>query len=207
MSWIVLLSLSHALAAPLTVDGASAEARIALSSVRAAAAELPESDERTELFARLDTLELRLGALERTALGTSSQPVMALVPRNGALVGVPVDTRSTDVRGRGPRQHTALGTIDVGTRPIADVLQQVEAESFADGRLRIIRTAAQSRWFTAAQVRQILLALDFSEERIEAGRILYPRVVDIENWSVVYGAFDFKGDAQRLEETLPPRAK
>jgi hypothetical protein len=179
------------------VDSAAAEARIALSSVRSAAAELPEGPDRDELFARIEALSDRLDGLAAAARAAEGERLQALVPRNGALVGVPVDVgpRPEPVRAATPGRG-------IPSSSISALLRSLETEAFAEGRRRVLEEAAQTRWFTAAQVRRILETLDFSEERVEAGVLLHPRVVDPDSWGTVYGAFDFPSDAQRLRDRL-----
>ncbi len=186
---------TQAASAQADVDAAASEARIALSSVRAAAAAMPDSPERDELQARIDRLADQLDGLARAARSASAGQLTALVPRSGALVSVPVDARSQDVVARAPGQGLPASSI-------ADLVHALETEAFADGRARQLEAAARSRWFTAAQVRRLLEALDFSEERVNAGVLLHPRVVDPQNWDTVYGAFDFPGDADRLRQQL-----
>jgi hypothetical protein len=202
------LILGVGLAAPLrsaearppsssNVDSAAAEARIALSSVRSAAAELPEGPERDELFARIGALSDRLDSLAAAARASEGERLQALVPRNGALVRVPVDVGPTPP----PVRATTPGR-GIPSSSIFALLRSLETEAFAEGRRRVLEDAARTRWFTAAQVRRILEALDFSEERVEAGVLLHPRVVDPDSWGTVYGAFDFPSDAQRLRDRL-----
>ena len=61
-----------------------------------------------------------------------------------------------------------------------------------------IENGAKYRYFTSAQVGQIIDQLPFGAEKVEAGVMLYPRVLDKANWHVVYDGFDFRVDARNL---------
>lgn len=78
----------------------------------------------------------------------------------------------------------------------------VQGEDFSDGKLALLRSAAADRWFSADQVRQLVQGLSFGSDKVEAAAILYPRVADIQNWYLVYDAFDYDSDKQALRERV-----
>ena len=82
---------------------------------------------------------------------------------------------------------------------------ELEAAFGDDDRLAILRLRAPYYYFTAVQVRSLVETLWFSDGRIEALRILAPRLADPQNASVVYGAFPFSSDRRRAQRILEGR--
>ncbi|NOY25132.1 MAG: DUF4476 domain-containing protein [Oligoflexia bacterium] len=78
----------------------------------------------------------------------------------------------------------------------------VQAEDFSTGKLALLRSAAADRWFSVDQVRQLVQGLSFGSDKVEAAAILYPHVVDLQNWYLVYDAFDFDSDKQALRDRV-----
>jgi len=55
-----------------------------------------------------------------------------------------------------------------------------------------------SSWFQAQQIRMILKSFSFDENRVQAGRMLYSRCSDLQNFFVVYEAFSFDRGRREL---------
>jgi hypothetical protein len=92
-------------------------------------------------------------------------------------------------------------------QPIPDYqLQQlvraVGAESFSSDKLRVVEDAARYHYFTVAQVSQVLNLFSFSDDRMQAVRMLWPRVLDRENGHRLYGAFKFSSEKEELRGVL-----
>jgi len=60
----------------------------------------------------------------------------------------------------------------------AVILKGLNAESFDSGKIKYVKAINPMARFTTAQAKQILAAFSFDTDRIEAGVILYPLVVD-----------------------------
>lgn len=58
------------------------------------------------------------------------------------------------------------------------LLSDLKSESFTEDKLSIIEMVSSSNYFTVSQVFQIVEIIDFSSDRIEAIRLLFPSVVD-----------------------------
>jgi hypothetical protein len=82
------------------------------------------------------------------------------------------------------------------------LLAQLEDASFADDQLEILQTAAAHNTFTAHQARRILEKFSFEEDRLNAAKILAPRIVDRENLHELYDAFEFSSSKKKLKEVL-----
>lgn len=83
-----------------------------------------------------------------------------------------------------------------------DLRRAIERESFGHERLRVLETAAPSKWFLVSQVKDLLTTLDFPRERLRAIRILKPRMLDAENFYQLYDSFTFSTDKAELKKIL-----
>lgn len=76
----------------------------------------------------------------------------------------------------------------------------IKQEGFSDGKLRVIQQAAASGYFTIAQVGQVVQLLSFSDDKINAVRILKPRILDPQNASQLQRLFSFSSDKQQVQQ-------
>jgi uncharacterized protein DUF4476 len=83
-----------------------------------------------------------------------------------------------------------------------NLLATMSRESFASGRLRVLEQAAPSNWFVVQQVQQVLAQFEFPQDRLNAVRILQPRIVDPNNAFQLYGAFELPRDKDELRRIL-----
>ncbi len=90
----------------------------------------------------------------------------------------------------------------MAAEPFAALTAAVESESFGDEKVAVLRAAAADNLFVVEQVRRLLPLFTFSDERVEAAVILYPRTIDQENWFQVYQEFDFDSDKEELRKRL-----
>lgn len=82
----------------------------------------------------------------------------------------------------------------------------VRAESFLEGKLRVIQEAASTNFFLVAQLRQLVDQIPFSSGKVRAVEICAPRLLDRENAFNLYGAFTFSADKEKVRaifETPP----
>ncbi|MBX5482654.1 MAG: DUF4476 domain-containing protein, partial [Myxococcaceae bacterium] len=78
----------------------------------------------------------------------------------------------------------------------------IRREAFSQNRLQVLDAAARSHYFTVAQVQQILPLFDFSNDRLQAVRLLRPRIIDMQNSYQLYASFTFSGDKDELRKIL-----
>ncbi len=78
------------------------------------------------------------------------------------------------------------------------LIEALEDASFSDEKMAIVKEAASKNYFTSKQVLAILEEFDFENDRLKAAKLLYPRVVDPENFFVVYEAFDYASSKEEL---------
>ncbi len=85
-------------------------------------------------------------------------------------------------------------------RAFASLLRMLEEEPFPDEKYSIVREAASKNYFTSQQVLQILKEFVFEDDRLKVAKLLYPRVVDPENFFIVYEAFTFPSSKRELRK-------
>lgn len=96
-----------------------------------------------------------------------------------------------------PARASCLGAGD-----LASIRQAVEGESFSDGKLNVLGTAASERSVCVSEVVQLLALFDFSKDKLTALELLKPGISDLKNAYQVYGAFDFDADKQKAKAIL-----
>jgi hypothetical protein len=75
-------------------------------------------------------------------------------------------------------------------------------ESFGDGKLRVLEAAAGQQYFLVPQVQKLLQRFTFAEDRLNAMRVLWPRVLDRQNAYQLYGAFTFASEKEELRKII-----
>lgn len=78
----------------------------------------------------------------------------------------------------------------------------IRRESFPRDQLRVLESAAPANWFVTPQVTQILKIYSFPRDRLQAVRVLKPRILDVENYYTLYAAFEFPSDKAELKKIL-----
>lgn len=81
----------------------------------------------------------------------------------------------------------------------------IARESFGDGKLRVLESAASQQYFLVPQVLKLLQRFTFSQDRLQAARVLWPRVLDRDNAYQLYGAFTFSGEKEEMKRIIEGR--
>jgi hypothetical protein len=83
-----------------------------------------------------------------------------------------------------------------------ELIAAVNNQGFSQGKLGVIQQAAATNYFRVAQLRELVLALSFSGDRIRAVELVAPRIVDRENAFTLYDAFSFSSEKERARKIL-----
>lgn len=83
-----------------------------------------------------------------------------------------------------------------------ELLAELEAASFKDSKMGVVRMAAKHNHFTCDQARQLVEAMPFRDLELETAVLLYPRIVDPQRFHKVMGALTFENDRRELESRL-----
>jgi hypothetical protein len=181
---------------------AIAQARAELAEIRSLLDSASTHRDKRRIAYRLARLDETLAVADsavaqkaRAAWGRTYRP-SPTIPTQRPRVDRHDDDDDDDDR---PQRRTQKpGPRAMSDAAFASFRGSIERASFAADRLRLIENGAKYRHFTAAQVGQIIEQLPFGAEKVEAGVMLYPRVLDKQNWHVVYDGFDFRVDARNL---------
>ncbi|HYI01589.1 DUF4476 domain-containing protein [Hyalangium sp.] len=85
---------------------------------------------------------------------------------------------------------------------LQSLIRAVNKESFGDGKLRVLEAAASSQHFLVPQVTKILQRFSFGEDKLDAVRVLWPRVLDRENSFQLYQLFSFQNEKDQLKQII-----
>jgi hypothetical protein len=85
---------------------------------------------------------------------------------------------------------------------LQNLIRAVSKEPFGDGKVRVVELAAPSQYFTVPQVLRILQKFSFGEDKLDAVRALWPRVVDRQNAYQLEQAFNFSGEKEQLRQII-----
>ena len=84
----------------------------------------------------------------------------------------------------------------------SSLLSKMKSESFSDDQMRVLRTAAKNFNFNCGQITRILDSFSFSEDKLEALEITYPKVTDPQNNYTILDAFTYSMDKQKAESIM-----
>jgi hypothetical protein len=104
------------------------------------------------------------------------------------------------------REPISIGPRPMDERSFAELIRVMEAEAFAQARLRVLESAAASNHFVIAQLRRIVQTLSFPADRVRAVEIVAPRILDRGELFKLYSVFDFeteKAQTRAIFERLP----
>lgn len=82
---------------------------------------------------------------------------------------------------------------------------QIGRAPFADDKLGLVKTAAQTNYFTVAQVVAMMQLASFDDTRVEIAVACAPRVIDGDRWFEVYGALSFSSSRDALRDRVGTR--
>jgi hypothetical protein len=163
--------------------------------------------ERERMEARLARMEEMLErTLERMDRGQNRGALLKLGDELDALRNTL--NNAPDVRRYQPRPQPPPPPPPAPVvQPITEAqLQQLSKaigrESFGDGKLRVLGAAAGQQYFLVPQVLKLLKVFTFAEDRLNAMRVLWPRVLDRENAYQLYGAFTFPSEKEEVRKII-----
>lgn len=92
-------------------------------------------------------------------------------------------------------------------RPITDedfakLLANIKDQSFDDDKVEFIETFVKGRPMTCGQATEILKTLSFDDGRIKAAVVIYPGLVDSENFFEVLKVFPFDSSRKKVMEAI-----
>ncbi|MBN2829405.1 MAG: DUF4476 domain-containing protein [Candidatus Cloacimonetes bacterium] len=147
---------------------------------------------------------------------------LALIPTNGTVV-ISSGTTSNDVSDGNvninvtmnvPQEDPEPQQVQARPKPVEhekvpmssidfnDWCKRIKNESFADDQLRVVNMGAKNVWLTCDQVKTVLGLFSFSEDQLDALKVLWPRVTDKQNSYKVLDSFTFSADKESAESIM-----
>ena len=80
--------------------------------------------------------------------------------------------------------------------------ERIEEESFDKGRIRSLQVVVPSAHFSSQQVKILLEHWSFDPARLEALRLLAPRIIDLEQSFLISDAFAFESNKSKANQIL-----
>lgn len=87
------------------------------------------------------------------------------------------------------------------------LLNDIKNESFSEDKLSLIEVVSINNHFTVSQVYQLIETIDFSADRIEAFKLLFPSVVDKYNSYRILTLFNNSDDKQTVRNIIANYSK
>jgi hypothetical protein len=78
----------------------------------------------------------------------------------------------------------------------------VSSKDFDDSKLSIAKQIVNSNCIYASQVKEIMLLLEFEENKLEFAKAAYHTTYDVQNYFVVNDAFDFESSIEELDNYI-----
>ena len=164
--------------------------------------------EREQLIARLARVEEQLARVtDRNSRDSVRKVRDELNGLRADLMNAPDLRAFTRRSSPPPPQPRPMPPPVPSVQPISDgQLQQLMAaigkEPFGDGKKRVLESAAQSQYFLVPQVLKLLGRFSFGDDKLDAVRTLWPKVLDRENSFQLYQAFSFQGEKDQLKQII-----
>lgn len=84
----------------------------------------------------------------------------------------------------------------------SNLISKIKGESFSDNQMRVLRTAAKNYNFSCGQIIRVLDCFTFSEDKITALGITYPKVTDPKNNFNILDSFTYSADKEAAEDIM-----
>lgn len=82
------------------------------------------------------------------------------------------------------------------------LLSALEAEGFSKGKFRVLQSAIPHNNFTVEQVKKVMKKFSFSKGKTRAAAMMYPRILDKNNFYKVYEELPFDSDKEKLKQMI-----
>ncbi len=97
------------------------------------------------------------------------------------------------------------GPMPMASADLGRLLQHMEGESFEEGRFRILAQAVPHIWLSSDQVVLVLGKFQFGNSKLQALRLVAPRILDPENSFAIFPAFTFDAEKEQARQILSNR--
>jgi hypothetical protein len=166
-----------------------------LDSLIEAADKAPVRDELHRKVDRIEALLAALPAAPPTVPSSPGPPEKAEPPPITSTAALPSAPPIPAPRDRGPA---------ASAQRYNQLIWAIDGRSYSAEKLKVVKEAALSDWFTVDQVAGIMARFDFAGDQVEAGVLLYPRVTNPAEWARVYEVLSFESSIRALRARTAP---
>ena len=173
-------------------------------------------DDRKKVRDRIETMRRELGAMRQEidaapAVTINGAPTPAIVPPTptmaapiatptaAAVTPAPTLTPVADAGTPPTPIPTPAGPAAIGVPDLQTLSDMIAKTTYSGDKITILRDAAKGNWFSVDQVVSLLALYKYSNDKVTAAAMLYPRVVDKNDWPKVYDALTYKSDRAKLQ--------
>ncbi len=138
--------------------------------------------------------------------GEVAQTDQVILSVPGMTAGYSVEMKSTTRRqssgsaGTGTTATTAPAVKRLGYNELLQLLQAMEKEDFEDTRMAMMRSALKNKALEVDQTVELMKRFSFDDDRVDAAKFCYPKLVDKDNLFRVYAVLEFDASKEELQE-------
>jgi hypothetical protein len=104
--------------------------------------------------------------------------------------------------GGGSGEAAAPASSAIGSGDFQQLLKSIKDADFEGEKIRVLKMAAKHRYFSSAQIGQLVDAYDFSAGKLKAVELTAARITDPQNSYKILDHFDFDADKQKAQKLL-----
>jgi len=148
---------------------------------------------------QLQARQIELGQLLASFAREGVQEVRVLEPRPRVVIEQPPPVVVIEA----PPQD--LGPQPVSSSDLARIRNAMDEEAFGKGKREVLRSASRDRWFLVQQALGLIEQFSFDEDKVETLAMLHPKILDRENWYLVYAELTFSSSKDDLKRRVGDR--
>jgi hypothetical protein len=168
-----------------------------------------DSPEKDKALENLALVRVKITEGIRIASGKEKKPADQTVETTVSGKGVKVESKMTpdgkiivnvieEKEDKKEQKMIPHGPLPMADKDFRDMFDSMEKLSFGADKIKLLKTALKHSYFTTDQVIKIIAAFSFGSEKVQAGGMLYPKVIDKQNFYRVYPELEFQGDRDQL---------
>lgn len=145
---------------------------------------------------RIEAMRQDLAAMRKDLDAAPPAGVTVTIVENAT--STPVET-ATQVAIAPTPAPTPSGPAALTPPELQAIVDAITKAPYSGDKIRILRDAAANDWFSVEQVVTLMGLYGYSNDKVTAAAMLYPRVVDKNDWFKVYAALTYSSDRARLQ--------
>lgn len=103
---------------------------------------------------------------------------------------------------QGPKRPIPAVPAAIDSESFSSLIQSLHSATFDKNKISVLASTVNRIYFTSNQAAQIIRKMDFSAGQADAAVMLYPRVLDKQNWHVIYNSVDFESTKETIRQRV-----